>query len=159
MLARRAWFRRLGGAPAVRRPPWTASDLSERCTRCNACLDACPEQVLIVGDGGFPQLDLSQAGCSLCGDCVAVCEAGVFDLARVAFTWHAQIEEHCLALAGIHCRSCEDACDAQAIRFRPQLGGPSRPQLDPLACTGCGACLAPCPNQAIVLITEESAHA
>ncbi|MBM7060693.1 ferredoxin-type protein NapF [Pseudomonas sp. UL073] len=159
MLARRAWFRRLGGAPVVRRPPWTASDFTERCTRCNACLDACPEQVLIGGDGGFPQLELSHSGCSLCGDCASVCEAGVFDLSRVAFAWHAQIDAHCLALAGIHCRSCEDACAARAIRFQLQLGGPAQPQLDPLACTGCGACLAPCPNQAIRLIAEEPAHA
>ncbi|MCY1412558.1 Ferredoxin-type protein NapF [compost metagenome] len=159
MLARRALLRRLGGAPEVRRPPWTASDLTERCTRCSACIDACPEQVLRIGDGGFPQLDLSQSGCSLCGECAAACPAGVFDRQRPAFAWHARIEAHCLALAGIHCRSCEEVCEARAIRFRAQIGGPPLPQLDPQVCSGCGACLAPCPSQAIRLITETTTDA
>lgn len=159
MLARRALLRRLGGAPDTRRPPWTSLDLTERCTRCNACVDACPEQVLRRGDGGFPELDLRHSGCTLCGDCANACDAGVFDLQRRAFPWHAEIGERCLAQAGIHCRSCEESCEARAIRFRPQLGGPAQPQLDPDACTGCGACLAPCPNQAIVLTCKETAHA
>ncbi|MCY1493913.1 Ferredoxin-type protein NapF [compost metagenome] len=155
MPARRALLRRLAGAQEVRRPPWTAADLTDRCTRCDACLRACPEGVLLAGDGGFPQLDLDQAGCTLCGECADACDAGVFDLSRPAFPWRARIEPHCLALAGIHCRSCEEACEARAIRFHPRLGAPPLPQLDPHACTGCGACLAPCPSQAIRLIDKE----
>lgn len=158
MLARRTLLRRLGGAPEVRRPPWTASDFLEGCSRCNACVDACPEQVLRIGDGGFPQLDFSHAGCSLCSECASVCKAGVFDLARQAFAWHARIDAHCLALAGIHCRSCDDACEPRAIRFRPQLGGAVLPTLDTDLCNGCGACLAPCPGNAIHL-TREAIHA
>lgn len=158
MLARRALLRRLAGASAVRRPPWSTSDFLEGCTRCNACVDACPEQVLRVGDGGFPQLDFSRTGCSLCGECARACEAGVIDSSREAFPWRASIDEHCLALAGIHCRSCDDACEASAIRFQPRLGGPATPLLDTDRCNGCGACLAPCPGHAIHL-NREATHA
>ena len=38
---------------------------------------------------------------------------------------------------------------AGAIRFRPTLGGVSQPELDRAACTGCSACVAPCPTHAI----------
>ncbi len=82
---------------------------------------------------GYPQLDFTNAGCSLCGACARACEAEVFDLSREAFPWRAQIDDHCLARAGIHCRSCEDACEPAAIRFRPHPGGPSlaEPRPDP----------------------------
>lgn len=159
MHPRRALLRRLAGAETPRLPPWTADDFSDRCTRCGDCVRACPEQVLRLGDGGFPQLDLTHAGCSLCGACADSCDAGLFDRAQPAFPWRARIGERCLALAGIHCRACEDSCEARAIRFRPQLGGPPLPQLDSLACTGCGACLAPCPSQAIQLSEEMTADA
>jgi ferredoxin len=40
-------------------------------------------------------------------------------------------------------------CEARAIAFPPRLGGCSLPQIDPARCTGCGACVAPCPTAAI----------
>jgi ferredoxin-type protein NapF len=44
-------------------------------------------------------------------------------------------------------------CDAGAIRFKPTLGGVTSPALDLSLCTGCGACVAPCPTQAISMKT------
>lgn len=120
---------------------------------------ACPEGVLKLGAGRLVELDLSSAGCTLCGECASRCEAGLFDGARPAFPWIATIGEACLALAGIHCRSCQDACEPAAIRFRPAPGGVALAELDSQRCNGCGACLAPCPSQAIqlrALSTKES---
>ena len=61
----------------------------------------------------------------------------------------ADIGDACLARRQVECRICGEVCDASAIRFRPTLGGVSRPELDHAACTGCGACVAPCPAHAI----------
>ena len=143
MSSRRELFRRLGGHPPTRRPPWTAADFAEGCTGCAACVEACPEGVLKLGAGRLVELDLSSAGCTLCGECASRCEAGLFDGARPAFPWIATIGEACLALAGIHCRSCQDACEPAAIRFRPAPGGVALAELDSQRCNGCGAAWRP----------------
>ncbi|MCE8013681.1 ferredoxin-type protein NapF [Halomonas daqingensis] len=156
---RRQFFRSLGGHGPLQRPPWTDHDFTERCVRCAACIETCPEGVLFHGGGGYPEIRFDQAGCSLCRACVEVCDAGVFDTQRPAFPWRARIESHCLALADIHCQSCQDACEWQAIVFSPQLGRPPKPRLNGEACTGCGACQALCPNHAITMTSEEMAHA
>ena len=44
------------------------------------------------------------------------------------------------------CESCERACPAEAIGLPP--GG--APRIDPARCSGCGACVAACPEQAFV---------
>ncbi len=132
-------------------PPWSSEDFSDLYSRCDACISACPEQVLRRGDGGFPQLDFSANGYSLCQQCVTACPEPVFDLQRPAFTWQAHIHGTCLAHQGVHCQSCDDACEPRAIRFRPRLGQPPLPELDMSSCTGCGACLSTCPTQAISL--------
>ena len=155
-MKRRAFFRQLAGITGpISGPPWTGEDLTERCTRCEECIHACPEQVLVIGSGGFPEIDFSKTGCTFCGDCVKACDADVFDLRRPAFPWHVQIGERCLAHAGIACQSCQDACEARAIRFQPRLGGVPQPQLSEEACTGCGACLPVCPSQTIEITVND----
>lgn len=70
----------------------------------------------------------------------------------------AAISEHCFAFTGVSCRSCEDACEPRAIRFRPQSGGHYHPKLDADICTGCGDCIAVCPAGAMTIEAARPAH-
>ena len=65
--------------------------------------------------------------------------------------WKAAVSEACLAQSGVQCRACEDFCEPRALRFRLALGGRATPQIDLETCTGCGACVEPCPSGAISL--------
>jgi ferredoxin-type protein NapF len=62
----------------------------------------------------------------------------------------------CLAMQGVECRSCQDSCETQAIRFRPRLGGIAQPALEAAACNGCGACVVGCPTSAIAITRSEN---
>lgn len=148
----RGRFRQIANLP---RPPWAVaeSEFQTRCTRCNDCVDACPTGILRVGDGGYPTVDFSHAECTFCGECAVACAPRAIDRTASAQAWQmkAQLGPACVASKGVECRICGDACEARAIRFRPALGGISAPTLDDDACTGCGACVAPCPVDAIVV--------
>lgn len=138
------------------RPPWAREerDFISSCTRCDACIDACPTAILVRADGGFPAVDFSRGECTFCGDCVTHCAPRA--LLRPAegdapWSLKASIGQACLAAAGVECRVCGETCRVGAIRFRPRIGGVALPQLEAEACTGCGACFAPCPTRAIVV--------
>lgn len=163
---RRLFGFRAKGDDLTIRPPWTDSaTFTDLCTRCDACIGACPARVLLRGDGGFPEFDpkADATACTFCGACADACSEGLFDrqctppleaLAAIS-------TDACLPKVGIHCECCRDACDQNALRFRPKLGGPPSPVLDAERCTGCGACLSVCPNNAIELVftgrTKEAA--
>jgi ferredoxin-type protein NapF len=147
---------------AERRPPWTDASFTETCVRCGDCVDACPENILFKSDGGFPVIRFENAECTFCQECVKACNEPVFDLSRQAFAWRASIRDNCLALANIHCQSCQDACQYSAIQFAPELGHVPTPQISVDDCIGCGACVAVCPQDAIELAVpgaKETAYA
>ena len=136
------------------RPPWSVAEavFVDACTRCDDCVPACPSHIIRRGDGGFPFVDLSNAACTFCAECVRVCKTGALvKKTETSLPWSllASIGDACLAKQKVECRVCGEACDAGALRFRPTLGGVSLPELDAAACTGCGACVAPCPVRAI----------
>ena len=147
-----------GEAPALV-PPWADDGrLHELCTRCGACVDACPEAVLVLGRSGPPRVDFARGECSFCGACAAACSLPIFDV-TLAQPWNitAQIEERCLALSRVFCQSCRDACPHDAIRFQLVQRSAPRPVVDHDAYTGCGACVAGCPAQAITVREPVSA--
>lgn len=147
--SRRALFRGRREAPV--RPPWALDEEAflSRCTRCEACIDACPESILSRADGGFPAVDFKRGECTFCKACASACEPrALVDTGAGPWAIRAQVQSSCLTLHGVHCQACRDACPEQAIGF-PVRAGVARPVVDTVACTGCGACVAPCPVDAM----------
>ncbi len=157
--SRRGFFRGRPRPKAETRPPWALAETRfiDTCTRCNDCLSACPEAIIISGDGGFPSIDFKRGECTFCSACVDACKP--LALSRVdeqpAWSLKANIAPNCLPHKGVECRSCGDYCDSRAIRFAPRLGGSPLPAIDSELCTGCGACVAPCPVSAITILPSE----
>ncbi len=137
------------------RPPWALSEelFLEKCTGCGDCIPACPGNLVSEGRGKYPQLDFSKGGCDFCRECVDVCKPGAlhYDETADPIPWNlkATILPSCLSLNAVMCRSCGDACDVRAIRFRLEPGGVAKPVLDQEQCTGCGECFAVCPIKAV----------
>lgn len=137
------------GRRAAPRPPWAVPAFHDLCTRCGDCLPACPERILVVGDGGFPQVDFRRGECTFCADCVAACRPAALHRSTPdtpPWTLVASIAPECLEARGVQCRACIDPCPAAAVTLRP---GQRLPTVDRDACTGCGACVAPCPVDAV----------
>ncbi|TXH94503.1 MAG: ferredoxin-type protein NapF [Pseudorhodobacter sp.] len=148
-LSRRGLFRgRLSAPKAGIQLPWSVSwdEFVAGCTRCGDCLAACPEQILIKGDGGFPTVDFHRGECTFCTECFSACQAPVFrPTIQTPWEYVAHIEAGCLATAQVFCQRCQDSCEQQAIRFSPRLGRVPTPGIHAESCNGCGACVADCP--------------
>ncbi|HEY9080094.1 ferredoxin-type protein NapF [Magnetovibrio sp.] len=162
-ISRRALFtgRLANPARPVIRPPWSAPQATflDACDQCNECLSVCAEGVIVQGGGGFPEIDFQNGACTFCGDCAQVCEPGAIvadDIYR-AEPWAivARFGAECLSQNGVTCRVCGDRCDARAIRFQLAVGGVAHPIVNPSACTGCGACVAPCPVGAVEVVSVQ----
>lgn len=103
-----------------------------------------------MGDGGFPSIAFNLGECTFCYECALACPENLFQK-PIQTPWDqvAHFSDDCLANKRVECRTCGDACDEVAIGFKLQFGGVASPQLDEELCTGCGACVAICPTQAI----------
>jgi len=169
-IQRRNWLRgRLSAKHIPLLPPWSISyDLFvEQCTRCHACIESCPEQIIVKGESNYPNLDFTRGECTFCTQCANACPEGLFtDTGRdQAWFYKAQIDEHCVTQSGVMCQTCRDHCETGAITFRPRLGQVAQPSIETENCNGCGACVKNCPVSAISVhepkhhAAQESAHA
>lgn len=157
---RRAFLRgKLRGAPCEIRPPWAVDGDSffDLCSGCGDCLSACEEHIIVKGGGGYPVVDFNRGECTFCGDCVSHCDSGALSRERQRSPWlhRARISDGCMTSNNIICRSCQDVCEPEAIRFELRAGGTATPVIDVSACNGCGACIKGCPSKAISLIAGD----
>jgi len=136
------------------RPPWAIAEggFAKTCTTCDDCIKACEEQIIVRGSGGYPEVDFNRGACTFCGECVDACDTAALSRDNQA-PWQLQlsISDRCLARRQVVCQTCGDICDERAIRFRPALGKVAQPAVNDDLCTGCGACIAACPEQALTL--------
>ncbi len=58
------------------RPPWAIPEkyFIDFCTRCDKCIEACFDELIVKGRGGYPYIDFKRGGCDFCEDCLNVCE-------------------------------------------------------------------------------------
>lgn len=132
--------------------PWVKqfSSFTSECSRCDRCLLACEQNIIIRGDGGFPSVDFTKGECTFCYQCAAACPQSLFkDKKETPWQQKISISKQCLAFHQVDCRCCADSCETQAIRFYLQSGQVAQPRVNEADCTGCGACISPCPNQSI----------
>ncbi len=111
------------------------------------CQTACGESIVRLDDAGVPYLDVSQAGCTYCGDCAAACGPAALDtdVGRRIAADIILARGGCLAWNRTMCIQCADRCPDRAVVF----AGLWNPVVDDEACTRCGLCVAACPVDAI----------
>ena len=153
----------LADNPLPVRPPGARaeSEFKGLCSRCGACLRACPYGILRpdFGAAGLtgllaPVVDYAQAHCfEYCNECAKVCPAGAIE--RLALETKrnraiglAEIDRRtCIAWRdGEYCMVCHEFCPYLAIEI-VEHHGVNCPVVKPEMCRGCGACQVNCPAQ------------
>ena len=143
----------------VQRPPGALPELEflMACTRCDACIDACPPGALLRLDtraglaSGTPYLDVNNhKPCTACVDtpCSAACPTGALIVEPITEAWMgtARIDrETCRAWHGQSCRSCFQICPRKDLAVLIDDDG--RVFIDPRECIGCGLCVVVCPTR------------
>ena len=144
-------------APPLRPPGAIAESLfTDTCTTCGECIEICPQRIIIRGSAGYPEVDFTGAECTFCEECIDSCPENALQRAvQPRWRWQPQLQENCLTQRQVVCQTCRDVCDADAIRFRPQLRSVAAPEIDREACVGCGACVAGCPESAIKAVARD----
>ena len=150
------------------RPPYAAPELEFllACTRCDACVSACPHDVIFtlsarhgVAVAGTPALDLSLRGCRLCEDwpCVAACEPNALELNEEAPRLAAlEIDiDVCLPYSGPECGACAHSCPVPGALEWPDG---IRPRINQDICTGCALCREACITDPKAITVAAVAH-
>lgn len=140
-------------------PPGATEKFAETCSRCYACVSACPADIIKVKKGGplgelaMPELVFNyEYGCEeSCNRCSQACPTGAIRSLSHDEKWRTQIgvaavkKEQCLAWHDEeYCMVCDEYCPYSAIET-VWKGDVACPVVNPDLCRGCGACEANCP--------------
>ncbi len=147
--------RTFGPDKHVRRPPGALAErwFLEACTRCGACVAACPEGTLVSVDGAAPVARVETHPCVMCKDvpCAAACETGALVVGPVAdivaFGTARVLTRLCLnhgRSADAEDEPCERCTDWCPVPDTLKLGPDAIPRVNAATCTGCGLCAAHC---------------
>ena len=139
------------------RPPGAIPEslFTDKCTSCGECIAVCPQKIVFKGSGGFPEVNFRQGECTFCVRCIDVCAENVLSHAiQPPWRLELRLENSCLAKRQVVCQTCGDACEAEAVHFRPRPGSVAIPHIDQNVCTGCGACIAACPENALKAVAH-----
>lgn len=145
----------------VLRPPGAVEEeqFLNGCTRCNACIEVCPHDSIILAPerfrraAGTPMIDPVRQPCRMCEDtpCISACEPGVLRRDVPLRMGVARISPiTCLAHQGSFCTVCSEQC--------PVVGAievvAGKPRIVEEECTGCGVCqhACPAPENAVLLM-------
>lgn len=145
------------------RPPWAFLEdpiFTDNCKACGECIAACPEGVIVSDPLGFPEMDFMRGQCTFCGACARACKHNILTIDYIYDfgPWYIKpaFAKDCLARQGVNCRICADHCEKNAIRICRDRSGWNAPLVTGGDCTGCGACVAPCPVSAIRMAETSS---
>ncbi len=146
-------------------------NLNTRCTACQLCVSACPNQVLRPASDLTrfmqPEMAYERGYCRPeCNRCSQVCPSGAIqplDLSEKSATQigHAVwIKENCLPYnEDVKCRNCARHCPTGAIQMVPKLADDPEstpiPVVNTERCIGCGACENLCPSRPFSAIYVE----
>lgn len=150
--SKRALFRRLSNQSAeVLRPPWAIDEYEfvNTCTACGACRLACETNIIKLDKRNQPCVDFNEGECTFCKNCVEACENEALFYTDTPWSTATTVNSSCLAHNHVHCQSCSDHCEQQAIHFAISTHGISKPKINSQSCNGCGACISICPQQSI----------
>ena len=150
-------------------PPGAQSvqQLSARCTGCQLCVSACPNQVLRGTDHGSgmlqPTMAFERGYCRVnCVTCAEVCPAGAIRPITPAQKSSMQIGravinlDRCITVTDkVTCTACAKICPPRVINLVGPEDAPKKPVVDAERCTGCGACEYVCPARPFAAIYVE----
>ena len=132
---------------------------SHTCLACQACVSACPENVLLPGANAYgltgalqPHLDFSISRCAYtCHACTLVCPSGAILPLSLKEKQRTRIgnvrfeKDKCLVYTQKRdCGACAEVCPTHAVHTILE-NNIHHPRIRPDACIGCGACQLVCP--------------
>ena len=146
-----------GRIPLIMPPGARNFDLyRSNCVGCQACVAACPANIVRVDAGPYPIIDFSGGYCQYnCVECVRACptgalylEEGMKQLTRIGIS--ALDSTRCVVITrGEACGACAEVCPPRALRMEPLEAGShlTAPVFDEAYCIGCGGCFHVCPAE------------
>jgi len=156
------------------RPPGALPEpmFSDACSRCGACVQACPAQCIELDEnvaGGQPYIVARQSPCVICDrlDCMNACPTGALKLVDLATDIRMGLAivdpVRCLRNPatdartpagedrGSDCRLCVDECPLGKAAIK--LASDGGVQVQP-GCVGCGVCERVCPTQPASIVVQ-----